>query len=181
MVKNFQVLAVIIIVLFAATSCQSDRNNQEGSLLQGSYTIEENQSASEVKYLSGETLYVPIYSSIFHLTSSQTYELTATLSIHNIDLDDSIKVIKADYYDTDGRLIKSYVERGLILKPLQTVQIVIWEYDKSGGTGANFIVEWVSESDVNSPIVEAVMISTRGQQGVSFITTGKVIKNLSNK
>lgn len=103
------------------------------------------------------------------------------MSIHNIDLTNSIKVTKADYYDTSGHLMKSYVEKALILKPLQTVQVVIEESDTSGGTGANFIVEWVSESDVSSPIVEAVMISTKAQQGVSFTTTGKVIKSLSHE
>jgi hypothetical protein len=178
MVKNFQVLAVIIVLLFTATSCQSDRNNQEGSLLQGSYTIEKNRPVNEPEYVSGETIYVPIYSSIFHLNAFRTYDLTATLNIHNIDLENSIEVTKINYHNTNGDLIKAYVEGRLILKPLQTVHIVIHEDDKSGGTGANFIVEWMSESNVSSPIVEAVMISLSGQQGISFTTTGKVIKTL---
>lgn len=96
-------------------------------------------------------------------------------------MDNSIKVIKANYHNTNGDLIKTYVQKALILKPLQTVQIVIQEDDKSGGTGANFIVEWVSETNVSSPIVEAVMISTSGQQGISFTTTGKVIRSLNDE
>jgi hypothetical protein len=163
------------------TGCQSAQNNQlEESPIQGSYEIEEDP-ANGAQYLRGETIYVPIYSSIFHLNEFRTFELTATLNIHNIDLENSIKVIKVDYYNTNGDLIKSYVKYGLILKPLQTVQIVIRENDKTGGTGANFIVEWVSETNVSSPIIEAVMISMSGQQGISFTTTGKVIKSLSHE
>ncbi|MDD5500799.1 MAG: DUF3124 domain-containing protein, partial [Candidatus Omnitrophica bacterium] len=44
------------------------------------------------------------------------------------------------------------------------------------GTGAKFIVEWVSETDVVSPIVEAVMVTIKGGQGISFISPGRVIK-----
>jgi len=69
----------------------------------------------------------------------------------------------------------------IILKPLQTVQLVIQKNDKSGGTGANFIIEWMSESRVSSPIVEAVMISASGQTGLSFTTTGRVIKKLNDE
>jgi hypothetical protein len=171
---------VILFVLFAALGCDSE-GGQERGFLQGSYTLEETPPSNEVTYVTGETLYVPIYSSIFSLSSSRTYDLTATLSIHNIDLTNSIKVTKADYYNTSGQLIKSYVEKALILKPLQTLQLVIKENDTSGGTGANFIVDWVSESEASSPIVEAVMISTKAQQGISFTTTGKVIRTIAKQ
>jgi hypothetical protein len=43
--------------------------------------------------------------------------------------------------------------------------------------GANFIVEWVASTEVSEPIVEAIMIGTDFQQGISFTSPGKVIKN----
>ncbi len=178
--KIWKALLITIIVLFTATACQGSRDNQiEQNPIRGSYEIEKVPPSNESGSLHGEMIYVPIYSSIFHSKDFRTYDLTATLSIHNIDLENPIKVTKVNYHNTNGDLIKSYVENSLILKPLQTVQIVIQEDNSSGGTGANFIVEWVSESNVNSPIVEAVMISTAGQLGISFVTTGKVIENLS--
>jgi len=64
--------------------------------------------------------------------------------------------------------------------PFQTMQFVVEEEGTDGVTGANFIVEWVAEKQVNSPIVEALMISTKTQQGISFLTSGRVIKNLGN-
>ena len=54
--------------------------------------------------------------------------------------------------------------------------------DSAGGSGANFIVEWVGEKQVSEPIVEAVMLSAESAQGISFISGGRVIKNrTSNK
>jgi Protein of unknown function (DUF3124) len=43
----------------------------------------------------------------------------------------------------------------------------------------NNIIEWVAEKKtVTEPIIEAVMISTRLQQGISFVTLGHVIQNI---
>lgn len=128
----------------------------------------------------GELVYVPIYSSIFQW-GGDTHDLTATLSIHNVDLEDNIRLIKVNYYNTKGKLLRRYIKEPIVLTPLQTSQFIIKQMDKEGGTGANFVVQWVSESDATSPIVEAVMISTSNQQGLSFTTPGKVIRMRKNK
>jgi hypothetical protein len=49
--------------------------------------------------------------------------------------------------------------------------------DDTGGAGANFIVEWSAGAEVTAPVVEAVMISTASQQGISFVSQGRVIKD----
>ena len=49
---------------------------------------------------------------------------------------------------------------------------MIDEIDREGGTGANFIFEWAIKRKSNEPIFESVMISTSGQQGLSFTTQG---------
>ena len=89
--------------------------------------------------------------------------------------EDSIYIHHAEYYNTHGELIRSYFEEPIYLSPLETVEIVIDEKDKEGGTGANFIFDWASTSEENEPFFEAVMISTAGQQGLSFTTEGKRI------
>jgi hypothetical protein len=179
-VKKLEVLSVIIALLLSVTSCQSGKVNQEAGQFQGSYTIEQSTTGTRIKYLSGETVYVPIYPNVFYSKDFKAYDLIATLSIHNISLDDAITITKIDYHNTNGDLIKSYIENeSIILKPLQTVQLVIQNDNKNSTKGSDVIVEWASESAVCSPIVEATMVSASGQVGLSFITTGKVIKQLS--
>jgi hypothetical protein len=177
MYKVFCIITAILIMVTSLAGCQAAQDgHSEADMIKGSYTIEQIQEATESNYKCGELIYIPIYSSIFRHLSAKTYDLTATLSVHNTDLTNSIKLTKVDYYNTGGELIRTYLKDRLVLKPLQTVHFIIWGGDNIGGTGANFIVEWVSEFDVSSPIVEAVTISTSGVQGVSFITVGKVIK-----
>jgi len=62
------------------------------------------------------------------------------------------------------------------LKPLVSKRYIIPEGDKTGGSGANFIVVWKSDQKVNPPIIEAVMIGTHSGQGISFASRGQVIK-----
>ena len=55
---------------------------------------------------------------------------------------------------------------------METIEIIIEEKDSEGGSGANFVFDWAMKNDTNPPLIEAVMISTYGQQGLSFTTRG---------
>ena len=65
-----------------------------------------------------------------------------------------------------------------MLGPLATAEFVVDESDRTGGAGASFLVEWVADGPVSAPVVEAVMISTAGQQGISFVTEGRVVEEV---
>ncbi|MFH1217169.1 MAG: DUF3124 domain-containing protein [Pseudomonadota bacterium] len=123
----------------------------------------------------GQTIYVPVYSHIYSGDQEKLFLLTATLSIRNIDPKYPITITVVDYYETQGNLLKKYLTTPLTLKPLESLRYVIPEKDKTGGSGANFIVEWKSENFVNPPITESVMIGTQSQQGVSFTSRGQPI------
>jgi hypothetical protein len=120
--------------------------------------------------------YLSIYSQIYSQTEHLTHNLTATVSIRNISSSDSIYLFKADYFDTKGHLIRSYFNKPIFISPLETVEIVIDEKDKEGGTGANFVFDWKINKNSPQPFFEGVMISTSGQQGLSFTTQGKKIE-----
>jgi len=133
--------------------------------------------ASENSELSkGQTVYVPAYSHIYSGDYEKPFLLTITLSIRNINMKQSITVTKVDYYETKGDLIKKMLNTSVTLKPLESIRYVIPQKDKTGGSGANFIVEWEAVDYVNPPIVETVMIGTQAQQGVSFTSRGHAIK-----
>lgn len=123
---------------------------------------------------SGNT-YLAVYSQIYSQSEHRTHDLTATVSMRNINLTDTVYVLMARYFDTKGSEIRSYLKKPIYLGPMETVEIVIDEIDKEGGTGANFLFDWKAGKNANEPFFEAVMISTSGQQGLSFTTQGKRI------
>ena len=134
-------------------------------------------AAEEIKLFHRQTVYVPIYSHIYSGLKGRPFELAATLSIRNTDLKLPITLVAVTYYDTDGNLLKEYIDSPLQLKALGSTRYILTEADTSGGSGANFIVKWKSDARVNPPIIESVMIGTKSGQGISFVSRGQVIED----
>ncbi|MEQ9407993.1 MAG: DUF3124 domain-containing protein [Fuerstiella sp.] len=134
----------------------------------------ENVSLNPVQ---GQIVYVPAYSHIYH-QDGKPYLLTITLSVRNTSLDQAIIVRSVRYFDTKGVEVKSHLRKPLRLPPLATTEFLVERDDASGGSGANFLVEWVADAEVTEPIIEAVMIATDGQQGVSFVCSGRAVQSL---
>lgn len=119
--------------------------------------------------------YLPVYSEIYSESEHLTINLTATVSLRNINPNESIYLKKASYYDTKGNLIRTYFDFPIYIKPLETIEIVIDERDTTGGAGANFVFDWAVKEPLHEPFFEAVMISTIDQLGLSFTTQGVTI------
>jgi len=129
----------------------------------------------------GQVVYVPVYSHIYSGNKERPFLLTVTLSIRNIDTMHKINIKAVDYYETQGKLVKKYIENPITLNPLESLRYVIPERDISGGSGANFIVEWHSNGTVNQPIIESIMIGTQSTQGISFTSRGQAIVDFGNQ
>lgn len=120
---------------------------------------------------SGKT-YLSVYSQIYSRTQHVTHALTATVSLRNVSETDTVYVSRAVYFNTHGHAIRSYFDEPVFIGPMETVEIVIQEVDMEGGTGGNFIFDWHAHKNADHPRFECVMISTSGQQGLSFTTQG---------
>lgn len=162
-------LSLLIIVISVLLSCETKQNNEpkpSSHLESMKWTGTINDSL-----VSGSS-YLSVYSQIYSTTEHKTHDLTATVSIRNVSTTDTIYIKNADYYNTKGDLIRHYIKQPIFVKPMQTIEIVIDEKDIEGGTGANFIFDWLATKSTHAPYFEAVMISTSGQQGLSFTTKG---------
>lgn len=132
-------------------------------------------TANDLQVVTGQTVFVPAYSEIFHGRGGQTTDLTVTLAIHNTDSESPIIIQAVEFYNTEGQLVRNYVDDPLSLQPLGTTGFVVADTDDSGGFGANFIVRWIAEAPVSEPVIEGIMINTSNQQGLSLITTGRIL------
>ena len=131
--------------------------------------------AKVIKYKQ-QTVYVPAYSHIYVGPEEKPIDLAITLSIRNTNANESIMVSVADYYDSEGKAVESFITKHIELKPFATTRFIISDSDKTGGSGANFIVKWHAEKRVNAPVVESIMIGTRASHGISFKSRGIVIE-----
>lgn len=128
----------------------------------------------------GQLVYVPVYSHIYQQDQKKTFNLTTTLSVRNVDPFRKFTLLEVNYYDSKGNLIQQYIDSGVEIDPLASTSYVIEERDLRGGVGASFLVKWESEEPIIPPVLEAINISTSGQQGVSFLSVGRVLEERSS-
>lgn len=163
----------ILIVAFLMQSCQEKIESISIEQVNwGQRTVDYELSDS---LINGAT-YLSIYSQIYSETGGRMHDLTATISLRNTNKSDTVFIDNAEYYDTNGNLIRTYIKNTIFIAPMETIEIIIDEHDQAGGTGANFLFDWQIKHNTNEPLFEGIMISTAGQQGLSFTTQGKRVK-----
>jgi hypothetical protein len=161
--KNILLLMIVLIGLVAC----NDSETKPVHFPSHAYTIANvSMESTDTTYL----VYVPIYSDIYHKDGSKRILLTATLSIRNTDLHDTLYLFSIDYYNSEGDHIKNYLQDPLQVKPMESLEFIVEESEKKGGAGANFLVHYGGKYNLNHPVIQAVMIGTSGQQGLSFTT-----------
>lgn len=129
---------------------------------------------------TGQSLYLPIYSHIWHGDFAPTGERAKTLvsvsvSIRNTDPVKSIRVTSAQYYDTDGKKLKEFVQAPKTIGPMGTYELFVARGDDTGGSGANFLITWKSDAPVNPPMVEGVHANLPVGRSIAFLTTARPI------
>jgi hypothetical protein len=133
-------------------------------------------AAAAVQRGQGQTVYVPVYSYIYYGNKPLKLNLAVTLSLRNTDLHHPIRITSVRYVDARGQMVREYLEKPLQLGSLSAARFLVPESDVVGGSGASFIVKWQSDKPVTEPVIEAVMIGTASNQGISFISRGRVIQ-----
>jgi hypothetical protein len=120
----------------------------------------------------GRSVYVAAYSHIYR-DAGEAIPLAITLSVRNTDAVEPIQIDRVRYFDGDGRLVREQPEAPLVLSPMATASFLVEAQDRSGGSGANFVVDWSARADVSTPLIEAVMIG----DGLSFKSRGEPVQS----
>jgi len=156
-------LLVAVTAAIFGSACLSEPGHAEG----------------EKRLSSGQTVYVPAYQSIAISKKPRRLPLTATLSIRNTDPERQITIVSVKYFAANGYLIKNLLEKPETIDPLAVMSFVPGEpKEKREEAETSFIVIWkAAGKEVSWPIIQAVMIGAAGQQGISFVCDGQVIRS----
>ncbi len=127
---------------------------------------------------TGQSLYLPVYSHIWHGEMGKKGEPTRALmsvsvSIRNTDLSRPIRILSAQYYDTNGRKLREYVPAPRSVAPMGTLEIFVPRSDDTGGSGANFVIVWKADAPASPPVVEGVHASLQAGRSVAFVTSAR--------
>ena len=167
---------VLLVVSTIVLSCIEQHPNQteNGNAELQSLEMKEPVNKGEIEF--NDTIYVPIYSDIYFDETNQKDLLSATLSIRNTSYSDTLYISKIDYFNTEGSLVKKYLENAISLNPMATINYVIEKKDDTGGSGANFIIVLHAKNPRMLPLIQAIMIGHNGNKGYSFTTEGHSIR-----
>ncbi|AXI45783.1 hypothetical protein C1J03_06905 [Sulfitobacter sp. SK012] len=121
-----------------------------------------------------ETIYVPAYSEV-PIGPGSSHQMAVTIVIHNVDPEQPVNLQTVTYHDHQGKQVQSLLQEAITIPPFGSWKHLIDIRDKTGGVGANFLINWTSEAPANSPIAEALMIGGTGTQGISFTSRGQAI------
>jgi hypothetical protein len=120
--------------------------------------------------------YIPVYSSVSMSQGKLRADFSVTLSVHNTSETRPLVLKRIAYFDTSGKIVESYLNAPIALKPFSTVEVFIATADIRGGTGANFVVDWAATGEIAEPAVEALMVGGVGSGHYAFISPGRPIK-----
>lgn len=128
----------------------------------------------------GQVLYVPVYSAISYLDKNR-FSLAVTISINNTDPANGLEVTAARYYDNDGAFVRDFLDAPTTLDPLGTTQLFIGSSEYRDDVGANFIIEWQADQPISPPLVEAIMVGSKGTQGLAFTSRAVVVEEVADR
>ena len=128
----------------------------------------------------GQTVYVPIYSTIRHgnVGSSGTPDSTlmsVLVSVRNTDPSNPIRIVAAPYYNTEGALIRNSVPTPKVVPPFGTFELFVELRENAGGSGANYAIKWDATAPVSPPTIEALHSRFQAGYSVAFISRGRAI------
>jgi hypothetical protein len=125
----------------------------------------------------GQTLYVPVVSYLYLGKKASPYPLNVTLHVRNTDPQQAINLTGASYYDGRGRLVRNYLLESVRLGPRASLALPLDQPETSSFSDGPpcVVVTWTSPEPASAPVSQAVHVGSAGQQGISFVTNGRVL------
>ena len=176
--KHSKLLFLLFIgFLFTQVFLSCDYADPNENTYSSEVATDPNLDASNAEgYQFIDSVYVPVYSDIYSQGKHLRFLLTNTLSVRNTSYIDTIAIHSIEYFNTRGDKVRDFLDHPILVLPMATLEYVIEEDDRSGGSGANFIVVLSTKKSHVKPVIQAIMISVSGPQGVAFKTDGVSIK-----
>ena len=138
------------------------------------------QAQAPLARSAGQRLYLPIYSHIWHGDVDRSGKptrmlMSVSVSIRNTDPNRSIRVLSAQYFDTDGNRIREYLPSPRVIAPMGTYELFIPREDDTGGSGANFVISWKTDTPASPPVVEGLHANLPAGRAIAFISQARQI------
>jgi hypothetical protein len=119
------------------------------------------------------SVYVPLYSSLYVGGQRSLKNLSATLSLRNTSVDQTLVLTSVTYLDASGKTVAERFETPHSMAPMTTAEIYIDQSRAGGGPITGIVVAWGAETSIAPPLAEAVIVGSYGAKSISFVSRGE--------
>lgn len=166
------ILVSFLVIIF--TSCQENKFKLQYDHQNVLYIDKSALPEMEID----ESVYVPAYSDLYYESQEKKTFFTVILSLRNISFTDTLYFTHIDYYSSHGKLLRQYIDQVLVLRPMESMEYIVEESEKEGGTGANFVVRYTANANLkNHPFIESIMMGNLDNYRFAFTSPGVRINN----
>lgn len=130
----------------------------------------------DLSFLNTGLTYLPVYSQRYYVKDVKQVVHSSTGSFRNMQVSDIVYMLKVDCFNGVGNKIKSFTDSPNYLKPKESIEVLIANNANYGSIGAKSNFDGARPNLKNRMLFEAIMISTKGQQGLPF-STRKIEQN----
>jgi hypothetical protein len=144
-----------------------------------SFTLSYSSKIAAAELSTGSTIFVPVYRGFYQIygTTRDSYALTSTLFLFNIDSKQGVEILSIDFYDSSSKLLKKLIEQPLLVKPRHSTEITLQPRNQPEEDCASYLtIRWKSAKPANTPAAEVLMVGQVMNRGVSFTARGYEIK-----
>ena len=104
------------------------------------------------------------------MAGTYSFNVRATVFIHNTDPTNAISITGIDFYNSGGKLVEKYVTQPLKLNALAATRVNVKQpLEGEDGMAAHFVIQWQSEHKVVEPLIRRLVHRCfGGTRGYSF-------------
>lgn len=170
-------MITVLIIILISVSCMNRKKQNPAQNLPRDFDSETLRTdIISMKSVSGQVLYLPVYSNIPYQIDTGMFDMSAFVAVHNTDFNTKLSLTKVLYFNQDGKLVDDFLKGSVVsIDPLATREFYI-PYEDRSGTGANFLIEWISDTLVTEPLIESVTLSLKPNNTIAIHSEGKVIR-----
>ncbi len=169
-------ILLFVLVLSLMTGCLV-RNTVDKSKIPKQQSLLSLNEVEDYKFESSHTSYIPIYSDLVLSDENLHIALQSFVSIRNLSFETPFRIDALEYYDTNGKFIKNYIDQPIFVNKLATYEVVVPTNDLDGGAGAKIIIKYSLISKIDQhPLIEALFTGMHGTKAVSFSSRSVLLK-----
>jgi len=134
------------------------------------------EAASPCPLFKSQSVFLPLVEYVYLGRRNTPYFLDNKVVIHNADPEQPVTITRLTRHDSQGKRVAVLLKDPLTLAPLASWHLLLPQREAKSGPTGSVLLSWKSAKPASPPQVQCIIVGSAGQQGISFINQGQVVR-----